>query len=364
MRHPTRHRSSPILALLALLAIAVPAPAQDWAGRGRVQGSITDEKGEPVAGAKVILHLSGRPEAGPEPLTTDDNGEFSYLGLENGSWTVRIEAEGMVPSEGSVDVNEYGRTPPVKVQLRPIPADALVDEKAAEAKKAIEGGNELLAAGKPAAARAEYEKALASLEPEHQPIVLQGIAQTHLAEEKPEQAITALQKALALAPGDPEILRLLARAQYQAGQVDASIATLESVLAAPPAGSPAPPESEGDVATLQLLIDLLVRAGREEEAQKYMARLPEGASVSPDTRLNTGIELFNQKKLDEALEQFELAVAENPEVAPAYYYRGLVYLNKGENAKAKADFAKLLELDPESPHAAEAKEFLKYLESQ
>jgi outer membrane protein assembly factor BamD (BamD/ComL family) len=45
----------------------------------------------------------------------------------------------------------------------------------------------------------------------------------------------------------------------------------------------------------------------------------------------------------------------------AYYFRGLVYLNLSKNAEAKADFQKLLELDPKSQYADDAREFIKSL---
>ncbi len=51
-------------------------------------------------------------------------------------------------------------------------------------------------------------------------------------------------------------------------------------------------------------------------------------------------------------------------MATALYYRGLVYLGRGENDLAAVDLRKFLELEPDSPKAAEAKEFLSYLEPQ
>jgi regulator of sirC expression with transglutaminase-like and TPR domain len=55
-------------------------------------------------------------------------------------------------------------------------------------------------------------------------------------------------------------------------------------------------------------------------------------------------------------------VTQNPEYPDGYYYRGLVRLNNQDNAAAVADFKRFLELAPEHPKAAEAREFLSYLE--
>ncbi len=66
--------------------------------------------------------------------------------------------------------------------------------------------------------------------------------------------------------------------------------------------------------------------------------------------------------MSEALDFFERAVAEHPEEPEAYYYRGLTYLSQGRNDEARADFHKLLALDPDSSRKGEVEEFLKFLE--
>ena len=81
--------------------------------------------------------------------------------------------------------------------------------------------------------------------------------------------------------------------------------------------------------------------------------------MDPATLLNIGIKYYNEGKMDEALAEFDRVVGENPTLADAYYYRGLAYLAQDKAAEAKADFQKLLELDPNHANADEAREFLK-----
>lgn len=346
-------RTTRICLLFALvLVLAAPmAQSQEWIGRGRAHGVIRDENDQPIEGAKVTLHLPGQPEEGPDPVFTDKKGRWAVGGLEGGPWTVIIEVEGYLLSEGSFNVDEFRAARPLVVNLTPIPKEDLIDQRAAEAKLQLDEGNTLLQEGKYAEARGKYEQALTNLEPEYHPLVLQGIASTYLGEENTEQALATLEQALALDPGNPDVLRAQARAYYQAGSVDRSIGSLQAIVA----GNP------DDVATMQLLIDLLVREGREEEAATYMAKLPEGQHLAPDTVLNTGIALYNNNDLDGALAQFDRAVEENPDLPDAYYYRGLVNLGKGNNEQAAADLTKFLELAPDHAKASEAREFLKYL---
>jgi Tfp pilus assembly protein PilF len=54
-------------------------------------------------------------------------------------------------------------------------------------------------------------------------------------------------------------------------------------------------------------------------------------------------------------------VKEKPDLADAYYYRALVFLNQGKNSQAKADLQKLLELDPNNRYAKDARDMLKEL---
>jgi tetratricopeptide (TPR) repeat protein len=316
------------LVIAGLLASTVPLSAQAWAGKGRLQGEIRDEQGKPIEGAKITLRPGTervKPEAdGPKAITTSKNGKWSVLGLAGGSWGILIEKQGYMPSEGQVAVNEFAVAQPINITLKVVPKE--VQQKAAEAsgnakaKAAIEEANALLGQNKYADARARYEQALGFLEvddPDLKASIQRTIARTWFEEGKTEQAIDTLKKSLEVKPGDVE--------------------------------------------TLQLLSSLLVSAGREKEAEAYMAKLPAGAKVDPNSLLNLGIKLFNEKDLTGALEKFDRVVKDNPDLATAYYYRGLTYLGLNKSAEAKADFQKLLELDPNNPNAEEAREFIKSL---
>jgi len=302
------------LTLLLLLGSLAPALAQDWAGRGRINGQVVDENQQPIEGARAFLLLDGK---GPDPIVTDKKGRWSYLGLVGGTWTVRIEADGYVPREGPAQVSQFGANKALMITLRPIPEEVLAEAAATVAMKHLEGGNQLLSEGKPVEARAEYEAALVELEPENHPPVLMGIASTY----------------------------------YQEDNMQATEETLTRVLEIEP----------DNVEALKLLSSMLISQGREEEAKPLMDRLPEGEVLDADAYLNVGIEAYNDGRLDEALAEFDQVVQSFPDLPEAYYYRGLVLLNQEDNDGAIADFEKLLELAPDHPKATEATSFLEYL---
>ena len=344
-----RRNHTALLAVLLLLSSA-RLFAQEWKGIGRLQGIVTDESGKPIEGAKVTLRPGDQtPKAenpGPPTVMTDKHGKWSVLGLTGGTWAVLIEKDGYIASEGRLKVAESG--PPqqaVTVKLKAAPTEQAQAQggqaaapkepsKESKANEAINAGNASLQADKYAEARASYEQALALLDPakpEHAPVyvaVLRAIASTHYREAGQAKSKEAKAKAM-----------------------DQSIATLKKALEVKP----------DDPDTLQLLVNVLVDAGHETEAQTYLAKLPQGAKLDPERLINVGIKYYNTKQIDKALEEFNRVIADNPDLAEAYYYRGLVYLNKGKVPEAKADFQKLLTLDPKNKFAKEAQDYLKNL---
>jgi len=373
-----------LLCAVLLLATA-PLAAQVWTGRGRLQGQVIDENQQPIAGAKITLRWNKDPSSGPPVITTDKGGRWAVLGLAGGAWTVVIEAPGHVTAEGPAEVRESGGpAPPLRITLRAIPKEqAGGGPEAAAVKADLERGNALLRESKWAEARAAFEKALPQIAPEHQPMIQRAIAQTrtnegqpqkaielltpiaaaasadvetakalaqaHLAAKQPEQALVVLGSAKAAAPADSGILRLTAQAYIDQKKTEEAISAVKQAVEATP----------DDAELLNLLASLLVDAGREEEAKTYIARLPQGAKIDPVSLLNIGIKQYNDNKMTEALSSFDRVVQENPELAEAYYYRGMAYLAQAKVKESKADLEKFLALEPNHAKAADARLVLK-----
>lgn len=361
MRFRFRH-GAVLVALVVLLAPSVLV-AQQWAGRGRIRGEIKSVDGQPIEGAKITLLMGGQKGIGPEPILTDKRGKWSFLGLTGGDWTIIVEAEGFVPREGSVRVSEFGSGPNAKIELQTIPKEAA----GGGAKGAVNEGNEHLAAGRYPEARAAYAKAIEELkaaeaESEDESLktsrawIHHAIGESYRLEGKNEEARKSYETALSLLPASEHagVYTAIAATYKAEGNIDKALATLQKVLEANPENVP----------VLQAIIDVLLSEGRTEEAQTYMARLPEGQKLAPDTLLNMGIEMYNANDLDGALENFDRAVAENPDLADAYYFRGLVNLAKTNSEAATADFLKFVELSPEGSRAEEARQFLEFLQSK
>jgi tetratricopeptide (TPR) repeat protein len=100
-----------VAALLALLALSVPAVAQT----ARAIGTVKDLTGKPIKGA-VVRALN--PDAYPGDLSsaTDDKGRFAMIGLRTGTWRFVVDAPGFVRLDLNAGVR-VGNTAPMQFTL-------------------------------------------------------------------------------------------------------------------------------------------------------------------------------------------------------------------------------------------------------
>ena len=87
--------------------MAAPAEAQNQARGGRLLGSVSDARGEPVKGASVTLANPGFNRS--VTITTGDDGRFAMIGLQGGRWVLTIEAPGFHLVQGPVWLRGSGK---------------------------------------------------------------------------------------------------------------------------------------------------------------------------------------------------------------------------------------------------------------
>ncbi len=91
--------------------------------------------------------------------------------------------------------------------------------------------------------------------------------------------------------------------------------------------------------------------------QKALAEKPDFAEAH--NNLAFSLRKQGKENFTAALQHYNKALELNPKLAQAYHYRGVLYVLQGNEAAAKADHAKLLELD-----RALADELLKVIASK
>ncbi len=314
-----RIRWAALLALGLAAACAPAARAQDWRGTGRLDGWVKDEKGQPVEGAVVQMTMENR-SGGPK-AKTNKKGYWAILGIAGGKWNMDISAAGFELKKLSVPVSEASRTPAMEIQLKAEVAQAAPGGQGVAAapsatgqqvKEAIETGNKLLGDKKYAEARAEYEKALA-LVPDN-PAILKGIVQTYHGEKNVDKEIELLRKVTQLDPADTD--------------------------------------------TRLLLGSVLLQQGKLDEGKAFLDGLPPGSVKDPAVYVNVGILFLNKNDAAQAVAYLGKAIELDPNQPDGYYYRGLALMQQKKNADAKADFQKYLQIAPSGPEAKEIRQDL------
>ncbi len=225
-----------VLGLLLLASTAIGQPSAGW-----VAGRVTGPDDRPIAGATVRAWPSeARGEAVSE-TASDDQGRWRLIDLEPGRWQLEITARGYFPAKGWFQVPASRSETAVDVELRSRDeTPPSVAENRSTIVRWLEKGNALLEQSRPAAARAEYEKALAALPRDERPQVLQAIARTRFLEGDVERSIEVLGQAIGIAPHDAELRRLFLTLLESAGRLDEAPELLErAVRAAAEAGKDA-----------------------------------------------------------------------------------------------------------------------------
>ncbi|SRR6266567_689170 len=373
--------------LLAILAaiFAVPAISQT----ATVKGTCKDAQGNPITDAQVVWRNNDNGRT--FTLKTDKKGEYFSLGLDPGKYTVTLSKDGkeldsvknypMGADEITLDFDlkksqeqavqdtakKQGMTPEQVKQMQEQASNA---EKYNANVKAI---NEKLTAATAAAKSTppDYDKAIALMDEAVQMAPNEDLvwfrrgaiyldsatAQTDLAEKTKRNtaAYADLQKA-----------------------VDLKKNAMARSAQAPTAGKP--PASGGTADNIKMAAyydDLGIAAGKIGKTQESVNAYNQAAELDPANAahyyLNLGILLTNANMkgdpevTKQAVEAFSKAIAADPKNADAYYFKGsnLIGLAKTDSSNkviapegtAEA-FQKYLELQPNGPHAAEAKSML------
>ncbi|MFI5180461.1 MAG: tetratricopeptide repeat protein [Thermoanaerobaculia bacterium] len=312
-----RIRFTTVLIALAVVLLALPAFSQDWKGRGRLEGRVTDMDGKPIEGATIKIRIPDHPDQGAD-AKTDAKGRWAYMGLRGGEWKISIEAPGYITGETILSVSEVMRGNPANYAMKPVPKEA------------------------PAAA--------GGLPPEIAEALKAGNAA--LEEKRWTDARAAFEKVLPVAPENVGLMMALARSYSGEGNTEKAIEMVKKVTEKEPANWGA----------WLLEANMLLEKGKLDEARAALEHVPTQSVTDPNIFINVGVLFMNQKKNDEAETYFSKAVDVAPAQFDGYYYRGLARIGLNNYDGARADLSKVEELAPkDSTEAKEAQQLLEAL---
>lgn len=298
--------------VLALCGIAV-------AQTGRIGGQVKDEAGQPIKGATITAE---NPNASPSSFTatTDDKGRFSIIGLKSGPWTFTAQAPGFGPESGNLNIQTIGSpNPPLTFTLR-------------------KGGGAGPAGALGGVAAKDLQAELAA-------------ADSLYNAQKWDESIAAYKAIMAKAPSLSVINLQIAAAYRNKKDYDSALAAYNDLLKTDP---------NNDKAKIGVGMTNLEK-GDLEAAEQTLIAASQSVSATREVFYNLGEVEFAKGKSDEASAAYTRASQMDPKWGKPLFGLGKVALNKSDTKGAIEYFNKIIEVDPTSPEAAQAKAVVEQL---
>jgi tetratricopeptide (TPR) repeat protein len=374
--------------LLAIVCAGLVIPAMAQTGAlGTVKGVCKDDKGNPIADAQVIWH--NQDNGRTYKLKTNKKGEYFSLGIEPGKYTITLNKDGkelFTQKDYQVNVDEMTFDIDIKAQqqqaiqdtakahgLTPEQVQQMQEEKKRvdEYNANVKQVNEKLKAASAAlqAQPPNYDTAIASLNDATQMVPNEGRVWCQLG---------SAYLASSSGQADPAEKTKRYTEAYTDLQKGIDLENKESEAQAAATGAPPKkPEDAAADATRKAscynnLGSAALHTGKADEAANSYKK---AADLDPAHAgayyFNLGVVLHTSAKDADGRKQaaaaFDKAIAADPNKAEAYYLKGadLIALATSDNSgKLSAPegtaeaFQKYLELQPNGPHAEEAKQML------
>lgn len=292
-----------------ILIASVFLAAQDYKGKARVTGYVTDEQGKPIESVRVKL-FSIKAGQGFE-LKTDKDGKWVAAWLRGGDWNLDFDKIGYEPRKISVNLNENKKNPDILLSLKKVEGLVITDD----IKDMLTKGNELFDQKKYDEAMAVFQKIVAEY-PDVYPI-FRSIGNCYFAQEKYDLAEQNYMKVL---EKDPK-------------NVDAIL----------------------------MIGNCYTNRGDSAKALEWYGKVDFEKIEDPVVLYNLGLNYFSNNKYEDAVKCFQRAVEKQKDFTDGIYQLGLTYTNLQKNAEAIATFESYLKIDPDSPRATQVKAFLEVL---
>ncbi len=300
-----------VLALAVALVFSAPAFAQ-----GIVKGKVVDEKGQPIADAKVTIQGPAR----NAETKTNNKGEYVQVGLQSGRYTVTVTKDKLVAAQ---QVNVTQGTP-AEANMTLVPqATAGMSAEQRAVQEAAASAIDALRAGRDDEAITKLNDVVTKLPTCSDCYYNLGLAYTH--KQQWAEAEASLKKAVELKPTNPDPYNGLANVYNAQKRFDEALAM-------------------------------------NQKATELAGSTPGAGGGNAEAVYNQGVVLFNSGKYADAKVQFENASKADPNNANAFYQLGMTNLNLGQIPEAVSALETFMKLAPNDPKAAQVQASLPALQ--
>jgi tetratricopeptide (TPR) repeat protein len=289
--------------------------------QARIQGTVTDSKGNPIPNA--VITITGDPSHEvfefEKIVEVDKKGKFKALILNATRYYLfYVEAEGYQPHKRPFKVSVGSTDNDFEFQLMSIAeatAAGAVSLLEQPGYKELEEAKKLLAAGDAEGARAKFKEAVAA-----KPDLLQALAG-------------------------------LAELNYESGDMEGALAAARACLE----------EDDESVHCLAIAANASQALGDLETHAVYMAQYEALNPEDPTILFNQAAVFLNKMDDGGAGPLLEKCLDADPDFPQCNFEYGMLLLRSGDLEGAKAHLEKYLEVAPDGPDAATAQETIKYL---
>jgi len=355
-------------ALAAMLTLGLTAwlAPRAVAQEGKIAGTISDFDAKPWAGITVQIKSE---QGAVQETKTDTSGKFQFSNLRNGKYTISVHPPQIAQPYEAITEVRGSESPAVNLNFRDI-LEKQNPEALAQMKKNQEQQQKF------SGMKVHFDKGVALLEQERvakaelsKATADQRDAAKAKVADLANQAVAEFQEAQKAAPEKDQNQHLfwarMGEAYDLAGRNDDAINAYQQAVAAKP----------DNAGYYNNLGNALARAGKVDEAK---AAYTKSAELDPANAgmawRNFGISLYQVGRMTEAIEPLKKATELDPKNAQGWYLLGTcmvadpsIYKTQGDKitvtptpGTAEA-FQKAIDLDPNGPIGAQAKQGLEQL---
>ena len=298
-----------ILSTAIIFLFSIMAFSQDYAGKARTGGIVTDQDGNPIDGVKVKLFCL-KTESGFEKYT-DSRGIWKASWIKGGTWHIDFEKVGYKPKNISTEFSELRKNPQIPIVL--------------------EKSEEVLMTK---SVKENFDK-----------------ADSLYQEGNYNEAIEVFNKVLEDYPDAYIVNMSLGDCCFQMEDYGQAEEYYLKVL-----------EKEPENHDVMIAIgNCYSNRGENEKALEWYKKIEIDNIKDPVVLYNIGTYLYNSSQVQEAMVYYEKALELKEDFLDVIYQYGLAQLAQGNNAGALAEFEKYLKYDSESERAAQVEGFIEYL---
>jgi tetratricopeptide (TPR) repeat protein len=316
----TLHKTLRIAFIVGLAVVWTAGTAAGQAGMGlaRLAGTVLDQAGNPVAGAKILAEFQ-QDQGIKKEAVANERGEWSIIGLGTGTWTITASAEGYLPASVSYPVKQLDRNPRLTIKMTRVEkASGLVQDESSL--QILDEANAFYADGKYDTALLMYEQFI-----EKNPAVYQ-------------------------------VLLNIGDCRREKGEYEAAIEKYNAVIAQS-ADDPVMGKTMKAKALAAIGLCYL-RQNNLDQAQMFFKQSIETDPQDENLAYNVGEICFSGQQIDEAARYFAMASQIKPDWPDPYLKMAYVHLNKGDMVKAAESLEAYLKLETNAEKAAQAKAVL------